>query len=1559
MNNINPLKTSKEISGTYGRYLKSLVQPRQVDLAHAIAAAIDKSIAEPGGVVKGPYLEATPPYVTGSSIRELVAEGTLSAEFLKLGNNSFPLDRPVYKHQEDAIRKLGAGRSLLVATGTGSGKTESFLIPIINHLMREKEAGTLGSGVRALLLYPMNALANDQVKRIRDILSGYNSITFGRYTGETLETQERATQLHLQREGSMPPANELVSREQMRATPPHILLTNYAMLEYLLLRPEDHEIFNGSDANTWKFIVADEAHTYDGAHGVEVALLLKKLRERVDKSGSIITIGTTATIGGTDEDKETFATNFFGNQYAISANDAGFRDLVEPQRRDIVAGTWGLDKPQDWHSLIDEQRFVQAATSSGVKAASASQLFVANSQVCLVRQLLLVQPGTITEVATKVFGSDSEDAQQAVVQIVELGAAIKDEFGNPTFQARFHLFARATEGVFSCLSSTPHAYLSRHLSCPDCSAPSYELAGCKRCGASYFAGYVVENSGKDFFRPTGKSDKANDVTYAYPVEFASDSDNEDEVTFDELAAPQSDAEMQSNFLCGQCGLISIENMSSCQECGGDEVFEVRFTDRVTKCEVCSGLGPNIIRKLESGNDAAAAVLATSLYHDLPPAPLGAHAHLPGEGRKLMVFSDSRQQAAFFAPYLEDSHERILWRRLIRKALAVAEKAHPGSEIGFMDLKTYLVNEARSANILHGLSPIAQQDLVIKRLYWETISTDLQTNLEGSGLVSWQYRIPSELGAYKPLTAIGFSQEQAKSFLSEILNTLRISGIVHGADGVDLGDELFKPRTGPLFIRESEANPQIKTYAWLPKSASNTRLDFTKKVFAALGIQYDPVKFLSEIWLALSAPQGIFRGLLANQTIGTQGVVFALNPDAVIISSTSAAGHGFRCGLCRRTTSVSVGDVCPRFRCNGRLEYFSSTDLAEANADSHYARLYSSNEAIGMVASEHTAQLETEYAAQVQQDFIEGRINVLSSSTTFELGVDVGELQAVLLRNMPPSVANYIQRAGRAGRRADSAALILTYAQRRPHDLSMFGDPVSMVAGKMRSPYVDLNNERILERHVFSLFFSAFFKDMGLKALPKSGEFLAPERGLGNALDAWLNSNAAELKPRFEAIVPAALKNKSDHLWIKIMSDFSDRYNFVRDRFQLEVETYESLIRELLNPSDGKLANRGAIGEASRLSRSLKTITEKDLIGFLSKNNLIPKYGFPVDTVPLVPRRGDSSLSQKIELDRDLAVAIFDYAPGSQVIAAGVVWESVGLVLPANTEKGFRRFRYAACLECQDYQERIYVDSDVIGSCTSCGSTQLRRGNYVIPEWGFHAKGGLKKPGEAIKRFAWNRSIHLKDQGEVVLIAGKRTPPGVEAELRSVAKLVVLNSGPANKGYFMCTWCNSAHSALEKPKSTEHEPPYDGSRKCSGKSRDHVHLGHEFETDIVHLSIDVSKFAIDARASASSFAFALLEGAAEGLQISHDDIDVVSLPSTDAEIRLALIDAVPAGAGFAKLIAENIGTVFEAAYTRVSRCECGLDSSCYQCLRSFKNQREHENLQRGLALDPLRLILGKS
>jgi ATP-dependent helicase YprA (DUF1998 family) len=1559
MSNINPLSTSREITETYGRYLKSLVQPRQRELASAIAKAIDDSIAAPGGIVKGPFLEATPPYVTGSSIRELVDEGILNQGFLKLASNSFPLDRPVYKHQEEAIRKVQDGRNILVATGTGSGKTESFLIPIINHLLNQRDAGKLTPGVRALLLYPMNALANDQVKRIREILSADPSLTFGRYTGETLEKTEAATKVYVQREGRKPSPNELVSREQMRATPPHILLTNYAMLEYLLLRPEDHEIFGGPHSGSWKFVVADEAHTYDGAHGVEVALLLKKLRERIDKNQEIITIGTTATIGGDDADKELFATNFFGNTYEIVKNEGGNRDLVEPQRLDLPPGTWEFSSSSSWAPLESEALFSEAAKAAGASHEIPGMAFLANNHVTAMRTALRDKPASVEEVAEAIFGENSEEAQAAVVQIVSLGSEIKDTYGNPVFQARFHLFARATEGVFSCLSEQPHAVLSRHLDCPECESPSYELAGCKRCGASYYSGTKVDVAGKVYFRPSGKSDKSTPSTYAYPLEFSADDENEDEINFDEDTNVPEDVQKATVLLCGNCGLINGSESDNCADCQADNLLAVRFTEKTNKCEVCAGLGQRIIRRLESGNDAAAAVLATSLYQDLPPSPLAKHAHLNGEGRKLMIFSDSRQQAAFFAPYLEDSYERIVWRRAILKSLRTAESSHPDTQISFLELKNFVSNEARKSNMLSADGEIDQHSEVLTRLYWEAVSTDVHNNLEGTGLVSWKYKIPGDVSAVKPLIDIGFTEDDARSFLSEIINSLRIGGIVSGKPEVDLSSDLFKPRSGPLFIREIEPYTLIKTYAWLPKSASNTRLDYTRKVFAALNIGADPSQVLSGLWSALTKPNGLLSGLLLPETKGGQGVVFSLNPDNILIESTAKAGFIFQCGLCRRVSSVSAGDVCPRFRCKGIMSKVSANELEKSIASSHYASLYSEDELISMITREHTAQLETDYAAEVQQDFIDGKINVLSSSTTFELGVDVGELQAVLLRNMPPSVANYIQRAGRAGRRADSAALILTYAQRRPHDLSMFSDPVSMVAGKMRSPYVDLHNERILERHVFSLFFSAFFKAVGIEKLPKTGTFMnEAEGGFASQLVPWLNENTATLKPRFESIVPEVLKPKANELWAAVVAKFVERFGKVKEIFEQEVAEYNDLIAKASAGKDGKPPTTQALYEAAGLSRSLKTITEKDLIGFLSKNNLIPKYGFPVDTVPLQPRRGDSPKATNIELDRDLAVAIFDYAPGTQVIAAGVLWESVGLVLPTKAEKGFRKYRYAACKDCEEYQERVYAGSENIETCLSCNSGELYRGSYVIPEWGFYAKGGHKKPGESIKRYTWNRSVHLKDGGTVTVIAGNLTPPGVKAELRSVAELVVINSGPSIAGYKMCSSCQYAHPGIENPKNTDHEKPWDGNKKCTHNHRDSIHLGHKYQTDIVHISINIDKFKGQHRVAARSLAYALLEGASEGLQIAHDDLDVVPLPSTDSEIRLALIDAVPAGAGFAKMIAQQVTKVFETAYERVSRCECGEESSCYQCLRSFKNQREHEDLQRGHALEVLSFVLGK-
>ncbi|WP_406678462.1 DEAD/DEAH box helicase [Neomoorella carbonis] len=271
---LDPLRTTEAIVGKYLDYLETTFAFKDTDLRRQLAEELSKE----GKFAKGPILEAIPPFKTGCSIDELIEQGVLSPEFRKLQTPALPLERPLYLHQEIAIRKLVENRrNIIIATGTGSGKTETFLVPMLNYLFRQQEKGILGPGVRALLLYPMNALANDQLKRLRTLLKNYPAITFGSYTGETERDEKKAIEQFRRmnpREDLLP--NQLLSREQMQATPPHILLTNYAMLEYLLLRPQDNVFFDGEYARDWRFIVIDEVHTYSGAKGIEMAMLLRR-----------------------------------------------------------------------------------------------------------------------------------------------------------------------------------------------------------------------------------------------------------------------------------------------------------------------------------------------------------------------------------------------------------------------------------------------------------------------------------------------------------------------------------------------------------------------------------------------------------------------------------------------------------------------------------------------------------------------------------------------------------------------------------------------------------------------------------------------------------------------------------------------------------------------------------------------------------------------------------------------------------------------------------------------------------------------------------------------------------------------------------------------------------------------------------------------------------------------------------------------------------------------------------------------------------------------------------
>ena len=458
---------------------------------------------------------------------DLVDEGVLSQLFLRLPADVFPIDRRLHQHQESAIRKAVAGRNIVVSTGTGSGKTEAFLLPILNGLFEEIEMGTIKhAGVRALLLYPMNALANDQVKRLRRLLEPYPEITFGRYVGETSHTDSRAEDDFRDRYPSEPRIpNELLSRKKMQASPPSILLTNYAMLEYLLLRPDDSAFFDGSNAESWRHLVLDEAHSYDGAQGTEVAMLLRRVRDRIHRSeqGRLQCFATSATMGKGKDDYPklmNFAEQIFGEKFEWVDNDPRRQDIVEASRLPMGAVTPVFSLPQDRFaplqsvfraggSAADLAQFVlpyapgMLALDGENPEAYLGRVLAFESTVVSVQQQLANGTIAITPLAGKVFTGPS--AENDLVKLVDLAVAARSrESDAPLLPARYHFWVGSLDGGYWCLhpahpAGKPRLQLHRHETCPECfllgqASRMIELGVCRSCGAEYTVGKLIDNS---------------------------------------------------------------------------------------------------------------------------------------------------------------------------------------------------------------------------------------------------------------------------------------------------------------------------------------------------------------------------------------------------------------------------------------------------------------------------------------------------------------------------------------------------------------------------------------------------------------------------------------------------------------------------------------------------------------------------------------------------------------------------------------------------------------------------------------------------------------------------------------------------------------------------------------------------------------------------------------------------------------------------------------------------------------------------------------------------------
>ena len=1604
---LDPIRVTEEIRTSYTRYLSTAFRLRDPRLRELFYQEVDKY-----SFTNGPFLEATPPFENGCFLSDFIEQEILDRRLEDFVYQAFPVfqKKPLYLHQERAIQNIANGRNVVVASGTSSGKTEAFLLPIYSHLLREHREGRPNRGVRALLLYPMNALVNDQLRRLRNIAKIIESqmpetkITFGRYTGDTESDPKKAREKFYQSNPCQQPVgSELLSRKEMWDNPPHILITNYAMLEYLLLRPDDSVFFDGPDARHWKFLVLDEAHVYNGAAGIEIAMLIRRLKDRVcnGREGVLQCIATSATLGQDEEEDRKkvaeFARNLFGERFEPE------EDIVGGKRRELLVTAAGsFDFPLNAYAKLDEvirsdsnpserlERLYKICEHGGIpntllaEACAAAngdakkflyEVFSNEAKIQHLREKLKTEPAKLDDCAKQIAPKDIplDDALAGIKSLINVAVwARPDQDSLPLLPARYHLFVRAPEGIFVSFYPTPHVHLERRES-TEKGHPVFELASCRRCGQEYLIGNI--SNGK-LLHPVNHVETPAEMSrrkiFLLWEPSTTLEDDEDE----EVAIPEEVSEKGKIWtLCVGCGGIWESEYNSTCTCVEKldtkrTLIEIDTKEGIlNKCYLCGLRSVNIVREFVFQQDAPASVLATALYRNLEKRT--------PEEKKILVFSDSRQDAAFFAPYLGNTYQHILFRRLIFEALQQNES---GSDYGLESLCEDVVKIAERNSVFDsGMDRKQKKKQAWGHILQEFCNWNPRIGLEGVGLVSFEPVFPQRWEPIGKLAQSGWRllPEETKSLYQILLNTLRSKmAITFPGDGPSPQDETFAPRNKFYTFRGEKSDAKSGINSFIPSVGHhNGRSEFLAKLYKRINDSepnQDEVRnTLGAIWSDLLVhwtSHGLYQFNDKNA-----GVLFQLNYKLWRVVRQDSASSCFVCNHCGLITTINVQEVCPTFGCNGSLQPLQSSARWSEIERNHYRHLYSTLTPSKMTVHEHTAQLETDYASTVQDNFVRGAINILSCSTTFELGVNLGDLESIFLRNVPPEPANYIQRSGRAGRSLDSAGFTLTFAQLRSHDLTYFREPEKMVAGCIKPPVVEICNEKIVRRHLHSMVLSSFLRAYPdyFGSVDTFFHLSEEKRKLPSGpvlLREYLDCKPPTILESLKRTVPMDLHKMFDLEnwgWVDGLLDASKKG--VLAIAQEKISDAYSEIEEFYNCRDKKYASTRNQSVRNKLNYdmnwandSMERIRKKKLIDCLATHAVIPKYGFPVDVVELTPLHHIPAAKQ-IQLERDLRIAISEFAPGSQVVANGYVWESAGLRIPRHRALEIRD--YAICPYCNRFQMRSGTIEESItpfGLCSNC-KRELSRSStqrFIVPSFGFVTSREVEPqpPGEArpkrefsTRPFFFGCEEPSEEEFSIMKLV-------VKCQYSSTGELAVICKGRKGAGFYLCFNCGYASSG--RPKKTGHRRPI--GEECSSPLKGPYHLGHTFITDVVLMSFKGYEVI---QGTGEEFWFSLLyatlEGVSEALGIRRHDLDGCLYPFEN-KIALVLFDSVPGGAGHVKRLMEgqNLQESLVSAKRRMEKCDgCKSETSCYGCLRNYQNQFCHEKLKRGVVLEFLSHNIG--
>jgi len=1605
---MNAIEITQNLNQALIDYILTIFDVNKDGKEPDLAFKIRESLYRQNALFKGPYLEFVHPYKTASSIGDLINEGVLSHKIRELESfandkpEPLPLTSPLYLHQEKAIKKLcNEKANIVISSGTGSGKTECFLIPIINDLLEDDSPG-----VRALLVYPLNALVNDQLDRLRILLKNTN-ITFGKYTGELPQQADREEDTLL---------NEIISRTEIQEEKklPQILITNYAMLEYLLLRPEDSILF---DTGKWRYLVLDEAHTYSGAQGIEVSMLIRRLKQRLGKTRSEIQcIATSATLVNDDvNDAVEFAKHLFDEELdsqdiifgetnkTYSSNrlytkkipsevyaDERFEYIISELRSgkmDIV--TFALEMTD--LGLFEKGDLNKVDHYGNDWPALLFDILSNNMDLIKLREWMIDQnrPVDVRDAANFVFPDlDNNKRLDALYHLIELGAAARPGQNKlPLLPAKYHLFTRPPQGIWVCINPSCPAkekiqnnwsyfYSSPHDTCDFCEGKVYPIHLCRQCGQIFIAMQEEDNC----FLPSTEQryDNSKKAYFTWKVIV----ENETLGEYDEESENISDEDIKEPYsyetirICLRCG--KYEKRCSCEEPiisiplfrlmkkevkkrkSGNIVREIPVENIQTcpRCKTKSKKDTEMVTSLMIGGTAPLANLTYELYRQLPESNNINIRKNPGSGRKMLCFTDSRQGAARFAAFLQDISNKQNYRHIIPIAVQQSIKEHdfkPSLDglskvcVGLAWENRVIQNDSDSGYWRTTAKSFSREEREKTKIHYQaqilgefTTGSRSRQSLEQMGRVGIDYFEEGNFPEFNLLAQkLNLSVEKTRSLVEYLLDELRYQKAVELPLGIEADDPFFGGNLGnPRVIRQGK--PNHGEIPWIGATPRQRRRKYIELILRKNDLDSDEqsvIRTLDSIWKWLIKETDILKG---EDNLGYQ-----LRTNRLFFSVDL---NWYQCTKCQRL--YYRGDLlpCPSPDCGGDLRPIEIDILQKNN---YFYNLFSQT-LIPMRVEEHTAQLDPEKGRDYQNYFKDGQINILSCSTTFEMGIDLGDLQTVILSNVPPSVANYRQRAGRAGRRTSETAFILTWASNRPHDQAHYENPSEIIDGKITVPNIVLENPFILHRHVNAILFSMLMKYLyrnRFENLKLCGDFfdfsMSPSPHISN-IDDWARNERNEIILQLTEFAEMIDWNKEEIIQSGLENFVSDLKKVQEDNYQSVVNYYNRELENLAEKTKNPTLRGNQMQELNKKQEYFIKLRERmrkeHLIDYLSKKGILPSYSFPLHTVELMLPKIERK-TEHLRLDRDLRQAIREFAPGSEVVADKRIWKSFKPVFWRDT---IREWEYYICETCQNLsisQDAGLPIHSQSGLCEICGTPIKKPKKYVEPD-GFIAD---PKSGQPAKQYVKIEPSLMRS----ALLPVKNLEEQAVSNLIHVGyerkgQLLYVNEGKLGRGFKLSL--DGFNLDTKETNISKYEL---------------YSLGHTQTTDTLHIrfSNGINVFVPDVEDYSFWFSlmYAIIQAACYKLQIERKDIDGVLTPrkmEDSWEQTIVLFDNVPGGAGHVKNIKDNLIEVLKEAQKVLNCVDCASDTSCYHCLKDYNNQIFHQFLRRDKALTFLDQLLGE-